>query len=176
MTSWHPKPSGGPQRLRDLNRGGSMWTMRCTRRSWRLMETSSSIWRWGFTKPSMDWIKKKITGKPHDLHGKIYGLSVKFPLNQSIETSWFFCFLEIHCDQFVMFVFWGGWRDKTCDTMTRDVTDWSSPFRGYPGDSCRLWISGDFPGQKDVQNYRSWDKWRFNMIQHGLGYRTDGTG
>ena len=38
------------------------------------------------------------------------------------------------------------------------------------------WIWGDFPGQKDVQNYWSWDKWRFNMIQHGLGHRTDGTG
>ena len=36
---------------------------------------------------SMDWFKGKIlTGKPHDLHGKIYGFRLRFsPTNQSIE-------------------------------------------------------------------------------------------
>ena len=35
----------------------------------------------------MDWIKGKITGKPHDLNGKIYGFRFQFSLNQSIDHS-----------------------------------------------------------------------------------------
>ena len=28
----------------------------------------------------MDWFKGKFTGKPHDLHGKIYGFRCRFSL------------------------------------------------------------------------------------------------
>ena len=40
---------------------------------------------------SMDWFKGKSTGKPHDLHGKIYGFLLKFSQqnqsNQIYSTS-----------------------------------------------------------------------------------------
>ena len=48
----------------------------------------------------LDWFKGKFTGKPHDLHGKIYGFRLRFsPTNQSIDCGWIS----------VIFFFPSGW-------------------------------------------------------------------
>ena len=36
---------------------------------------------------SIDWFKGKITGKSHDLHGKVYGFRIDFPLSQPLAAK-----------------------------------------------------------------------------------------
>ena len=37
---------------------------------------------------SMDWCKGNVTGKPHDLHGKIYGVRLRFSQQNQSVGSW----------------------------------------------------------------------------------------